>query len=103
MVIFAQARPSGSPLESELAATAAAFGKPVLYIHGDGHSWTFDEGYLGEPNITKVQVDRGSISHPPVHVTVTMDPNNAFLFNRDPWPIGHDTSEQTTLCERRPR
>jgi hypothetical protein len=86
LVIFAQARPSGS-LESGLAATAAAFGKPVLYIHGDGHSWTNDQGYL-EPNITKVQVDRTSISHPPVHVTVTMDPNNAFVFNRDPWPNG---------------
>ncbi|RPH60833.1 MAG: hypothetical protein EHM89_08250, partial [Acidobacteria bacterium] len=88
-VIFAQARPSGSPLESMLGNAASAFGKPVLYIHGDGHSWTYDEGYL-EPNITKVQVDRGSITHPPVHVTVTMDPDlsNAFLFNRDPWPNG---------------
>jgi hypothetical protein len=86
-VIFAQASPSGSPFADQFRAAAATFGKPVLYIHGDGHSWIYDVGYL-EPNITRVQVDRGSITHPPVHVTVTMDPANVFLFDRDPWPAG---------------
>jgi hypothetical protein len=87
VVIFAQASASDEPLESQLRSAAVAFGKPVLYLHGDGHVWTYDHPWR-EPNITKVQVDRGSIEHPPVHVTVTMDVANMFVLNRDPWPTG---------------
>ncbi|MGH9146395.1 MAG: PKD domain-containing protein, partial [Vicinamibacterales bacterium] len=101
LVIFAQASPSGSPFESAFRAAASAFAKPVLYIHGDGHSWTYNEGYL-EPNITRVQVDRGSISHPPVHVTVTMDPANAFLFDRNPWPSGTSPLNRPPCVEAGP-
>jgi hypothetical protein len=34
-VIFAQAAPATEPLESQLRSAAVAFGKPILYIHGD--------------------------------------------------------------------
>ncbi|HEY7444940.1 MAG TPA: choice-of-anchor D domain-containing protein [Vicinamibacterales bacterium] len=86
-VIFAQATPAGEPFESQFRGAAAAFGKPVLYIHGDGHVWMHDNPFP-EPNITRVQVDRGSSEHPPVLVTVTMDAASMFLLNRDPWPTG---------------
>ncbi len=84
-VIFAQAS-YGQPFESQFRASAVAFAKPVLYIMGDLHSWALDSPYQ-ESNITRVVVDRGSIEHPPVHVTVTMNPTT-FQFNRDPWPVG---------------
>ena len=84
-VIFAQAAPS-EPFESQFRTSAVAFAKPVLYIQGDLHSWSVDSPYL-ESNITKVVVDRGSQEHPPVHVTVTMNPTT-FQLNQNPWPAG---------------
>ena len=85
-VIFAQAYPS-SPLTNQFVAAAGAFAKPVLYIHGDGHSWTQDFPF-GQPNIMRIEVNRGAASDPPVQLTVTMNPANMFLVERDPWPAG---------------
>ncbi len=85
-VIFAQAY-SSSPLTSQLSAAAGAFAKPVLYIHGDGHSWTQDFPFSA-PNIMRIEVNRGTASDPPVQITVTMNAANMFLINRDPWPSG---------------
>ncbi|HXV62153.1 MAG TPA: hypothetical protein VEK15_15745, partial [Vicinamibacteria bacterium] len=86
-VVFAQASASGSPFVGAFRAAAAAFAKPVLYIHGDGHSWIEDQPYP-EQNIRRVQVERGTLSAPPVQVTVTTGSPAAFLVNRDPWPPG---------------
>ncbi len=65
---------------------AAAFGKPVLFLHGHGHAWS--TGYpFPEPNIFRVQVENGS-AEDPVEVTVTMDvtsPATAFVLKRNPW------------------
>ncbi|MGH9146693.1 MAG: PKD domain-containing protein, partial [Vicinamibacterales bacterium] len=85
-VIFAQASPR-DPFETQFRSDAVAFAKPVLYIHGDGHSWVYNHPYL-ESNITRVMVERGDANNPPVQVTVTMDPVNPFLFNQNPWPTG---------------
>jgi hypothetical protein len=92
-VIFAQASPDGSFTE-EFRSAAIAFGKPVLYIHGNDHSWERQDNYLAS-NITRVVVDRGD--EPPVHVTVTLDnASNArmFRFERDPWPVGTQPYER---------
>ncbi|MCG8606269.1 IPT/TIG domain-containing protein, partial [bacterium] len=83
-VVFAQASGSGS-FESDFAAASLAFGKPVLYIHGNDHGWKYKDPYL-ESNITRVVIDRGN--EPPVHVTVAMTGENPFTFERDPWPSG---------------
>ncbi len=65
---------------------AAAFGKPVLFLHGHGHAWS--TGYpFPEPNIFRVQIENGS-AEDPVEVTVTMDitsPATAFVLKRNPW------------------
>ncbi|HXV60585.1 MAG TPA: hypothetical protein VEK15_07825, partial [Vicinamibacteria bacterium] len=86
-VVLAQASPSGSPFVTAFRAAAAAFAKPILYIHGDGHSWLQDRPYP-EQNILRVQVERGTLNAPPVQVTVTTTGPEAFLINRDPWPPG---------------
>jgi len=82
-VIFSQAGPGGNSLFFNAFETAAGdFGKPILFIHGDGHSWKYDHPF-SEPNVLRVQIDRGD--GPPVQVTATLDANNMFLFDRDPF------------------
>jgi hypothetical protein len=88
-VVFAQESPIVEPFASGFRAAAATFAKPVAYIHGDNHEWKLDFPFP-EPNILRVQVERGTLAEPPIRVTVTMDPDpaQAFLIERDPWPVG---------------
>jgi hypothetical protein len=65
-----------------LRQAAVSFGKPVLFMHGNGHSWEFESPWL-EANMTRVQVERGNKL--PVQVTVSVEPNVGFSFNRTPW------------------
>jgi hypothetical protein len=71
---------------SSFRVTARNFAKPILYLHGDGHRWQHQVGWM-EPNIVRVQVDEGNIS-PPIKVTVTMNPqpSDAFVFDRNQFP-----------------
>ncbi len=69
------------------------FGKPVLFIHGDGHIWLYDESYL-VPNMIRVQVDKGGIADP-LEVTVKSDSLVNFKFNRNPF------NEKDILIENR--
>ena len=57
------------------------FGNPVLYLHGDGHTWIHDQPW--PENITRVQVDGGS--SPPVQVSVSSELDPVFSFNRAPF------------------
>jgi VCBS repeat-containing protein len=83
-VIFAQAGPgSGSTFFNQFVAAATSFGKPILYIHGDGHSWILDHPFSAS-NVTRVQVDNGGAALP-VQVTATLSTSSMFQFNRTPW------------------
>jgi hypothetical protein len=97
-VLLAQKEPGGALLTAVLA-NGRLFAKPLLYLHGDGHSWLTDAEFFGEPNMLRVQVDRGSIENPPVRVTVTADAQ--FLFERDPWPPG-TPSVTRPICSDEP-
>lgn len=59
-------------------SSAAAFGKPILYLQGDGHIW-FTNKPWPEKNITRVQIDGGYRA-----LEITVDPNksNPFSYNR---------------------
>jgi hypothetical protein len=84
-VVFAQAGPGDSnrTLFFDLfAAAAGRFGKPVLFLHGDGHTWIHDRPFAAG-NVLRVQLDRGV--RPPVQVTVTLDAVNPFQFDRAPF------------------
>lgn len=59
---------------------ADKFGKPVLYLQGDGHRWIHDRPFPAQ-NILRVQVDQGGIA-PPLLVSVTDDKENPFQFER---------------------
>jgi hypothetical protein len=87
-VIFAHAGPGQSKHATffdQFVPDAAAFAKPILYLHGDGHSWRMDRPFTAQ-NVLRVQLERGT--KPPVEVTVGLDPVNPFALDRDPWPSG---------------
>jgi hypothetical protein len=81
-VVFAHAYPDGDrqPVGDALVSAAKDFGKPVLFMQGDLHSWKVDKPFSAS-NITRVVADNGS---PSVRVTLTGDPSKPFLFERDP-------------------
>ncbi len=82
LVIFGHARPAGKHDDffKPFMKVAKDFGKPILYLQGDGHVWIHDRPF-DQKNILRVQVDRGGIA-PPVLVTVTDDPEQPFQFDR---------------------
>ena len=81
--VFCQAHPrhKHASFINEFQTIAERFAKPILFIHGDGHHWQHEEGWLA-PNILRVQVDQGGIA-PPLQVTVT--PDGKFIFDRAPF------------------
>lgn len=90
-VVFGHATPAPTQLDffGNLNSLALTFEKPILYLHGDGHVWTENRPFEAK-NILRVQVDQGRLG-PPVQVTVTDDPDNAFTFDRrlETQPIVH--------------
>lgn len=86
-VVFGHAGPNESRtiFFDQFVSESTAFGKPVIYIHGDGHVWRDDRPFPEEPKIRRIQIQR---NNPPLHVTVTLDPKNTFALERDPWPKG---------------
>ncbi|MFQ5606183.1 MAG: choice-of-anchor D domain-containing protein, partial [bacterium] len=77
-VVFGQST-VGDVFFNQFRAAAVDFSKPVLYVHGDGHSWRLNNPWL-EANIVRVQIDRANA--PFVQVTVNQ---NSFSFERNPW------------------
>jgi hypothetical protein len=86
-VVFSQAGPHSKrqAFFDQFVPLAASFAKPVLFAHGDGHSWILDRPFSAQ-NVQRMQVQRGT--SPPVQVTATLDPQNPFVFVRAPWPAG---------------
>ena len=94
-VVFGHTVPHGgirTQFRDEFIPVVADFAKPVLYLQGDFHYWQVDHPYPEIPNLTRVILEGGSST--PIRVTVTDDPDNPFLFDRDPMPM----PEPTTLC-----
>lgn len=63
-----------------LSRLGQSFGKPMLYLHGDGHKWIQDYPFTAK-NILRVEVDNGGGANP-VTVKVTDDPDEPFVFVR---------------------
>jgi hypothetical protein len=87
-VVFSQAGPDAkrATFFNRFEPAAATFGKPVLFLHGDGHKWVQDNPWPLS-NTMRIQVAAGG-SEDPVQVTVTTStssPSTAFVFKRKPW------------------
>ena len=96
-VVFAQANVVGQgkpkvavnllfkPFTTRFAELAAAFEKPVLFLHSDGHNWVKDRPWENAQNVVRVQVDLIKERFPPVQVTVKEkagEDGEMFLFDR---------------------
>ncbi len=83
-IVFGHTRPKAAheTFFTRFREAVKEFGHPVLYLHGNGHSWIHDQPW--PENITRVQVDAGSIS-PPVQVSVSSELDPVFSFNRAPF------------------
>ncbi len=93
-VILAQANPVGfgekgaainktfGAFTKPFAQIAASFGKPVLFLHSDGHKWIEDHPWKEAPNVTRIQIDLITPDFPPLRVTVRDGEKDIFAFNR---------------------
>jgi hypothetical protein len=90
LVVFGHAGPSSNRalFFDQFRADAGSWGKPVLYAHGDGHSWILDKPF-SRKNILRVQVPQGDEGF--VQVLVSLDATNPFNLTRDPWPWSNGT------------
>jgi hypothetical protein len=82
LVIFGHAKPAKvhDDFFEPFNKVAEEFGKPILYLHGDGHKWIYDRPFKAK-NILRVEVDQGGKA-PPVKVQVTNHPTEPFVFDR---------------------
>ena len=85
-VLFGHAFPNGGrqAFGDALVIEAQNFGKPVLYMMGDDHSWNLDNPFAAAPNITRVTVDQ---SVPSVRVSISDQLTYPFIFDRNPGPL----------------
>ena len=82
MVLFGHAQPATKHADffAPFVEIAGKYGKPILYLHGDGHRWIRDNPFEAK-NILRVQVDQGGIASP-VKVIVGEDDESPFVFER---------------------
>jgi hypothetical protein len=71
------------PFIDRFRLAAKTFEKPILFLQGDYHTWRVERPWP-EQNILRVVVDEGHDA-PPVEVVVTMDEENMFTFDRQPF------------------
>ena len=82
MILFGHANPQDKHRDffEPFSLDAETFSKPILYLHGDGHTWIHDRPFAAK-NILRVQVDQGGKA-PPLKVTVTDHQEEPFQFDR---------------------
>jgi len=84
-VIFGHAGLGGNrdTFFSQFESASGSFGKPVLYIMGDEHHWTYDNPF-SKSNMKRIILNRGNVEQP-VQITVTTSPSSPWSIVRDPW------------------
>ena len=82
---FAYSKQAFRPLIEYLdKKTGTVFPKPILFIHGDGHTWIADLPFpTARERIGRIQVTQGGLEDP-LHVEIRNDPTNPFLWRRKP-------------------
>jgi hypothetical protein len=70
---------SDASLYSTLKSRTAAFGRPVVLVHGDTHKFRIDQPWSGLPNFTRVETFAGTQTHKWVRATI--DPAKPSVFS----------------------
>jgi len=65
-------------LVNELKRRAKAFGKPVVLVHGDTHTYRIDKPWPEVPNLTRVETH--ALVDPNYWIRATVDPNDPEVF-----------------------
>ncbi len=88
-VVFAQANPKEKHkvFMDKFLSSVKSFKKPVLFLHGDGHRWLYDNPWQ-LPNLIRVQIDQGRIALP-LEVSVSFDSDSTFQFSRYSFPFSY--------------
>jgi len=85
VLLLMQAEPTDSRgFQTERALIlkrAAAFGRPVLLVHGDEHMYEVEPNYGGVPNLTRLETFGDTASH---WIRVSVDPASSAVFSWDP-------------------
>ena len=84
-----------APFCNRFGKIGAAFGKPVLFLHADGHRWIVDRPWSNATNITRIQLDRVNGTFPPVQFTINPAAKNPFSFDRRLKKPGWDHSKKS--------
>ena len=81
-VIIVQAKPNEKHEDfmSKFLISAEKFSKPIVFIHGDGHRWIYEESWM-KKNIIRIQVDQGGIA-PPLKLVMNPDSKNIISYDR---------------------
>jgi len=83
-VVFGHSlRANDTLFETQFLQSVSSFGKRVLYVMGEHHTYSLRDPYKVN-NLAKVIVDHGAIALP-LQVTVTLNNQQQFVFNRTPW------------------
>lgn len=85
VLLLMQAEPVASPgfaaERALIAERAAAFGRPVLLVHGDEHRYEVEPGYAGVPNLTRLETFGDTASD---WLAVTIEPRTPGVFSWQP-------------------
>ena len=86
MVLLMHAKPSSKhdPFIDALVPMVVAFDRPVLLVHGDGHSWIEDQPYEDAPTLTRIQVQAGGDAVP-LQITVKVAEDPPWELEREPF------------------
>ncbi|MEU5789856.1 metallophosphoesterase [Micromonospora purpureochromogenes] len=82
VLLMMQAEPLATPgyadIRARIAERAAAYGRPVLLVHGDEHVYEVEPTYAGVANLTRLETYGDTASN---WLRVTADPRAAAVFS----------------------
>jgi hypothetical protein len=93
VLLLMQAEPVDTPgfteIRRRIAEKAAAFGKPVLLVHGDEHIYEVEPNYAGVPNLTRLETFGETATQ---WLRVTVDPKTPSVFSWEPKTVPASTN-----------
>ncbi len=104
VLLLMQAEPIESPgysaIRALIAERRAAFGRPVLLVHGDEHVYEVEPGYAGVANLTRLETFGETASQ---WLRVRVDRRDPAVFSWHPMTCGRNLTDRQLAPTRRLR